>query len=101
MSYALTPIPTKYPEPTQAPTKLPQQTLASSQIYPTAVGDIWLGIGSVGTDHGPGAGAAAGGRKIDPGATPVGYIWLDANVCWGSLVGACVGSGYLVGIGVS
>ena len=38
---------------------------------------------------------------IDPGPTPVEDIWLEADVCWGSLVGACVGSGYLVRIDVS
>ena len=40
-------------------------------------------------------------QTIDPGPTPVGEIWLKAGVCWGSLVGAGVGSGYLVGIDVS
>ena len=38
---------------------------------------------------------------IDPVPTPVEDIWLKDDVCWGILVGACVGSGYLVGIKVS
>ena len=38
---------------------------------------------------------------IDPGSTPVDDIYPKADVCWGSLVGAVVGSGYLVGIYVS
>ena len=38
---------------------------------------------------------------IDPVPTPVEDIWLKDDVYWGILVGACVGSGYLVGIEVS
>ena len=38
---------------------------------------------------------------IDPGSTPVGDIWSEADNFRGSLVRAGVGSGYLVGIGVS
>ena len=38
---------------------------------------------------------------IDPGPGPVDNIWSVADVCWESLVGAGVGSGYLVGIDVS
>ena len=33
--------------------------------------------------------------------THVGDMWPEADVCWGSLVGAYVGLGYLVGIDVS
>ena len=40
-------------------------------------------------------------EKIDPGSTPVGDIWTDADVCWGSLVWAGLCSGYLVMIDVS
>ena len=38
---------------------------------------------------------------IDPGQMPVDGIWPKADVCWGSLVGAGVGSVYLVGVKVS
>ena len=38
---------------------------------------------------------------IDPVPTPVEYIWIKADVCWLSLVVACVGLGYLVEIDVS
>ena len=40
-------------------------------------------------------------EKIDPGPMPVEDIWLDSDVSWGSLVGACVVSGYLVRFDVS
>ena len=40
-------------------------------------------------------------KTIEPGLTPVGDIWPEADVCWGSLVGAGVGAGYLVGTNVS
>ena len=66
-----------------------------------SVGYIWSGLGLGVTDHGARAGSAAVGRKTDPGPAPVDYIWPKANVCWGSLVGAGVGSGYLVRIDVS
>ena len=38
---------------------------------------------------------------IDPGSKPVDDIWPEADICWGSLVGAGFGSGYLVSIDVS
>ena len=38
---------------------------------------------------------------IDTGRTPVDDIWLNADICWRSLVGAGVGSEYLVGIDVT
>ena len=38
---------------------------------------------------------------IDPVSTPVGDIWSKIEVCWRSLVGACVGSVYLVRIKLS
>ena len=68
---------------------------------PTSVGDICLVIVSVGTDHNIRSGSVAEGGGIDPGSTHVGDIWSKADICWGSLVGAGVGSGYLVGIDVS
>ena len=37
---------------------------------------------------------------IEPGSTPVGDIWPEADVYRGILVGACVGSRYLVCIDV-
>ena len=40
-------------------------------------------------------------KIIDPGPEPVDDIWSEADVCWGSLVGDSVGSGYLVRIDVS
>ena len=70
-------------------------------VAPIYAGDIWSGIGLVGTNHGAVGGAAAEGRKIGPGSTHVGDIWPDTDVCWRSLVGACVGSVYLVGTNVS
>ena len=39
-------------------------------------------------------------ETIDPGSTPVGGIWSETNICWRSLVGACVSLAYLVGIDV-
>ena len=39
-------------------------------------------------------------ETIDPVSTPVDDVWPEADVCWGSLVGAGFGSGYLVGINV-
>ena len=38
---------------------------------------------------------------INPGSTPVDDILPKTDICWGSLVGAGVGSGYLDGIDVS
>ena len=40
-------------------------------------------------------------ERIDSGTGPVDDIWYEANVCWGSLVRAGVGSGYLVDNGIS
>ena len=40
-------------------------------------------------------------ERNDPGPGPVDDIWSEADVCWGSLVGASVNSGYLVRISVS
>ena len=40
-------------------------------------------------------------ETMDPGSTSVGYILPKADICWGSLVGAGVDSGYLVMIDVS
>ena len=40
-------------------------------------------------------------ESIDPVPGPVDNILSEVYVCWGSLVEAGVGSGYLVGIGVS
>ena len=40
-------------------------------------------------------------ETIDSESTPVGDIFTNTNVCWRSLVGACVGLVYLVGIDVS
>ena len=38
---------------------------------------------------------------IDLGENTVEDIWIEVDAWWGSLVVACVGSGYLVGINVS
>ena len=40
-------------------------------------------------------------ETIDPGSIAVGYILPKADICWGSLVGAGVDSGYLIGMDVS
>ena len=39
--------------------------------------------------------------RINPGLGPVDDIWSETNICWGILVWSGVGSGYMVGIGIS